>query len=282
MKILVSGSSGLIGSALVKRLQKDGHLAVGLPRTYEERIDFSDVDAVVHLAGESIACGRWTPARKQRIENSRVEGTRLLAAQLANSPVKPSVFICASAIGFYGHRGDELLDEESEAGEGFLPSVCRNWEASARHAEEAGIRTIRLRTGIVLSTKGGALKQMLPPFKMGLGGMLGNGRQYMSWISLVDVVQIIRWLIDSESVYGAVNVVSPRPVTNREFTKKLGQALHRPTLFPLPSLAARMVFGEMANELLLGSCRVSPKKLLNAGYVFRHTDLQDALEELLS
>lgn len=281
MKILISGSTGLIGSALSKKLLMDGHVVVSLPRTYDERIDFSDVDAVVHLAGESIADGRWTPAKKQRIEKSRVEGTQQLAEQLATSPIKPSVFICASAIGFYGQRGDALLDEDSQAGEGFLPSICRKWEHSTQRAEEAGIRTIRIRTGIVLSTEGGALKQMLTPFKMGLGGILGNGRQYMSWISLADVVQIIHWLIDTDSVYGAVNVVSPSPVTNREFTKRLGEALHRPTILPLPSLAARMVFGEMANELLLGSCRVSPKKLLNAGYAFRHTDLQDALKELL-
>jgi uncharacterized protein (TIGR01777 family) len=281
MKVMISGSSGLIGSALSKSLRSDGHIVVGLPRTYEESIDFSDVDAVVHLAGENIAAGRWTPDKKRRIEVSRVDGTRQLAEQLAGSPAKPSVFICASAIGFYGHRGDALLDEDSQAGDGFLPTVCKQWEAASRPAEEAGIRTVRIRTGIVLSTEGGALKKMLPPFKIGLGGTLGNGHQYMSWISLADVVQIIRFLIDTDSISGAVNLVSPDPVTNSEFTKKLGQVLHRPAIFPLPSFAARIIFGEMANELLLESCRVHPGKLLNSGYAFRHTNLQDALKDIL-
>jgi uncharacterized protein (TIGR01777 family) len=281
MKVMISGSSGLIGSALSKSLRSDGHIVVGLPRTYEESIDFSDVDAVVHLAGENIAAGRWTPDKKRRIEVSRVDGTRQLAEQLVGSPAKPSVFICASAIGFYGHRGDALLDEDSQAGDGFLPTVCKQWEAASRPAEEAGIRTVRIRTGIVLSTEGGALKKMLPPFKIGLGGTLGNGHQYMSWISLADVVQIIRFLIDTDSISGAVNLVSPDPVTNSEFTKKLGQVLHRPAILPLPSFAARIIFGEMANELLLESCRVHPGKLLNSGYAFRHTNLQDALKDIL-
>ena len=281
MKVMISGSSGLIGSALSKSLRSDGHIVVGLPRTYEESLDFSDVDAVVHLAGENIAAGRWTPDKKRRIEVSRVDGTRQLAEQLAGSPAKPSVFICASAIGFYGHRGDALLDEDSQAGDGFLPTVCKQWEAASRPAEEAGIRTVRIRTGIVLSTEGGALKKMLPPFKIGLGGTLGNGHQYMSWISLADVVQIIRFLIDTDSISGAVNLVSPDPVTNSEFTKKLGQVLHRPAILPLPSFAARIIFGEMANELLLESCRVHPGKLLNSGYAFRHTNLQDALKDIL-
>jgi uncharacterized protein (TIGR01777 family) len=281
MKVMISGSSGLIGSALSKSLRSDGHIVVGLPRTYEESIDFSDVDAVVHLAGENIAAGRWTPDKKRRIEVSRVDGTRQLAEQLVGSPAKPSVFICASAIGFYGHRGDALLDEDSQAGDGFLPTVCKQWEAASRPAEEAGIRTVRIRTGIVLSTEGGALKKMLPPFKIGLGGTLGNGHQYMSWISLADMVQIIRFLIDTDSISGAVNLVSPDPVTNSEFTKKLGQVLHRPAILPLPSFAARIIFGEMANELLLESCRVHPGKLLNSGYAFRHTNLQDALKDIL-
>lgn len=281
MKVMVSGSSGLVGSALLKSLRGDGHEVMALPRTYEDPIDFSGVDAVVHLAGESIAEGRWTAAKKQRIETSRVEGTRQLADQLANSEQKPAVFICASAIGFYGNRGDELLDEESQAGEGFLSNVCQKWEAAAQPANEAGIRTVNIRTGVVLSTEGGALNKMLLPFKLGGGGVIGNGRQYMSWISLVDMVQSIRFLIDSESVDGAVNLVAPHPVTNREFTKALGQALHRPTFVPMPAFAARLVFGEMADDLLLGGCRVAPKKLLAAGYAFRHTDLAAAFEALL-
>lgn len=281
MKVLISGSSGLIGSALSKSLHNDCHTVVALPRTYENPIDFSDVGAVVHLAGESIANGRWTPARKQEIEESRVNGTLQLAKQLASSATKPSVFICASAIGFYGNRSEELLNEESQVGEGFLPSICKKWEDASRPAEEAGIRTVNIRTGIALSTEGGALKQMLLPFKMGFGGILGNGRQYMSWISLADVVQGIRFLIQAESVSGAINLVSPSPRTNLDFTKILGHVLHRPTILPLPSFLARIIFGEMANELLLGSCRVHPEKLLNSGYAFRHTDLQDALKDLL-
>ncbi|MCF7849677.1 MAG: TIGR01777 family oxidoreductase [Kiritimatiellales bacterium] len=281
MKVLVSGSSGLIGSALSASLRDDGHEVVALPRTYEEPIDFSGVDAVVHLAGESIAGGRWTAARKQRIEESRIVGTRQLAEQLAGSADKPEVFICASAIGFYGDSGDELLDEESGAGEGFLSNVCKKWEAAARPTDEAGIRTLSIRTGVVLSTEGGALKKMLMPFRMGGGGILGNGRQYMSWISLGDMVRSIRFLIDTDSIGGAVNLVSPNPVTNREFTKTLGQVLHRPTILPLPAFAARILFGEMADELLLGGCRVIPQKLLDAGYQFRNPDLQTVLVELL-
>lgn len=281
MKVMVSGSSGLVGSALSKGLENDAHTVIALPRTYEDPIDFSGVDAVVHLAGENIAKGRWTEAKKRRIEESRVRGTRQLAEQLARSPSKPSVFICASAIGFYGDRGDELLDEESRPGEGFLSSVCKTWEAATQVAENAGIRTVSLRTGIVLSTQGGALNKMLFPFKMGAGGIIGNGSQYMSWVSLSDVVKIIRFLMDNDSVSGAVNVVSPEPSTNREFTKTLGRVLHRPTVFPMPSFAARLAFGEMANDLLLASCRVVPEKLLRAGYTFLHTHLDSTLRDLL-
>lgn len=281
MKMMVSGSSGLIGSTLSESLRSDGHEVVGLPRTYENPIDFSGVDAVVHLAGENIATGRWTASKKQLIEESRVNGTRQLSEQLANSSDKPSVFICASAIGFYGNRGDELLDEDNGAGEGFLSSVCKKWEAATLPVKEAGIRTVNIRAGVVLSTDGGALKKMLLPFKLGAGGVAGNGRQFMSWVSLVDIVQIIRFLIDTESVSGAVNLVAPNPVTNREFTKTLGRVLRRPIILPLPAFAAHLIFGEMADELLLGSCRVVPKKLTDAGYAFRHTDLRTALEELL-
>ena len=281
MKVLISGSSGLIGSALRESLEADGHEVGRLPRTFETPIDFSGADAVVHLAGESIAHGRWTPAKKQRIEASRVHGTRQLAEQLARSASKPRVFICASAVGFYGNRLDEKLDDASSPGAGFLAAVCRKWEAAAQPAEEAGIRTVWIRSGVVLSTAGGALKQMLPPFKWGGGGMIGNGRQYMSWISLADEVGIIRFLIDAPAVGGAVNLVAPEPVTNLEFTQTLGKVLHRPTLLPLPAFAARLLFGEMADELLLGSTRVFPQRLLDAGYSFRHTHLQAALEELL-
>lgn len=281
MKVLISGSSGLVGSALRKSLEADGHVTGRLPRTYEETIDFSGVDAVVHLAGESIAEGRWTDKKKRRIEDSRVNGTQQLAEQLARSDTRPSVFICASAIGFYGDRGDERLDEASNAGSGFLTDVCQKWEAAAKPAEDAGIRTVWIRTGIVLSTDGGALKKMLPPFKLGGGGILGNGKQYMSWISLGDEVRAIRFLIDTPTVRGAVNLTAPQPVTNKEFTKTLGKALHRPTIMPLPAFAARIMFGEMADALLLASTRVYPQRLLDAGYRFRHPDLEAALEDVL-
>lgn len=281
MRIMISGLSGLIGSALQENMKAGGHSVIGLPRTYKDPIDFTDVDAVVHLAGEGIAEGRWTTAKKRRIEDSRVNGTRQLAEQLARSEPKPSAFVCASAIGFYGSRDNELLDENSPAGNGFLPEVCKKWEAAARPAEEAGIRTIHIRTGIVLGKKGGALKKMLPPFKMGAGGILGSGRQYMSWISLDDEVKAIRFLIDTETISGAVNLVAPNPVTNHEFTKVLGKILHRPSIFPMPAFAVRLLFGEMGEALLLGSSRVAPKKLIDAGYEFCHAHLQPALEDIL-
>ncbi len=281
MRVLVSGSSGLVGSALVNSLENDGHTIGRLPRTYEDPIDFTEIDAVVHLAGENIASGRWNAAQKRRIKESRVTGTRELAEQLASSRIKPSVFICASAIGFYGNCGDQELGESHPAGNDFLSTVCKHWESATYPAVEAGIRTVNIRTGMVLSAKGGALKKMLPPFKMGGGGVLGNGRQYMGWISLIDEVKAIRFLIDTETISGPVNLVSPNPVTNLEFTKALGRVLHRPTVLPLPAFAARLLFGEMADALLLGSSRVIPKKLVDAGYEFCHPDLQSALEELL-
>lgn len=281
MKIMISGSSGLIGSALGRSLRADGHDVAALPRTYDKPIDFSGVDAVVHLAGENIASGRWSPARKQRIEESRVRGTRRLAEQLRDSGAAPSVFICASAIGYYGERGDEAVDENSPPGSGFLPDVCVQWEAAAAPAAESGIRTVHLRTGIVLSREGGALKKMLPPFTMGAGGIIGSGRQYMSWISLEDEVRAIRFLMKDDRLCGAVNLTAPQPVTNREFTKALGRALHRPTLLPLPAFAVKALFGEMGEALLLGSTRALPKRLAAAGYSFHHARLSTALEALL-
>lgn len=281
MKILISGSSGLVGAALRERLETDGHETAALPRSFEEPINFTGVDAVVHLAGEPIAEGRWTSAKKKRIEESRVNGTHQLAEQLAASESKPAVFISASAIGFYGDGGDERLAESSSAGSGFLSDVCQKWEAAAQPAAAAGIRTVCIRTGIVLSKNGGALKQMLPPFKMGGGGILGSGKQYMSWISLADEVGAICFALENTTLKGPVNLVSPHPMTNLEFTKTLGKVLKRPTVLPLPAFAARIIFGEMAEELLLGSTRVLPKKLVDAGYKFCHADLQSALEDVL-
>ena len=282
MKIFISGSSGLIGSALADSLKTEGHEVVALPRTYEKPIDFAGADAVVHLAGENIAAGRWTAEKKRRIEESRVKGTRHLAEQLAATKEKPSVFICASAIGYYGDRGSENLDESSAPGTGFLPDVCKKWEDATRPAEDDGIRTVRIRTGIVLSTEGGALKKMLPPFKLGGGGVLGNGMHYMSWISLEDEVAIIRYLIDNPNINGSVNLVSPNPVTNAEFTKTLGKIIKRPTIIPMPAFAARLLFGEMADALLLSSARVFPNKLISSGYEFKHPTLESALRSILA
>lgn len=282
MKILISGSSGLIGSALKGELEGDGQEIVALPRTFQDPIDFSGVDAVVHLAGESISTGRWTAGKKRKIQESRIKGTAQLAKQITLSENKPSVFICASAIGYYGHREDEKLDESSEIGNGFLPQVCKEWEEATRIVEEAGVRTVRLRTGIVLSDTGGALQKMITPFKLGGGGILGNGQQYMSWISLDEEVAIIRYLINNQNISGSVNLVSPNPVTNKEFTKALGKVLRRPTLLPLPAFAVRLLFGEMGDALLLSSTRVYPNKLLKSGYEFKNPMLEPALRSMLS
>ena len=282
MKILISGSSGLVGSALKNDLERDGHEIVALPRSFEDPIDFSGADAVVHLAGENIAAGRWTAEKKRKIKDSRVKGTAQLAKQITLSKEKPSVFICASAIGYYGEREDEKLDESSEMGTGFLPEVCKEWEDASQPVEEAGVRTVRLRTGIVLSSDGGALQKMVTPFKLGGGGILGSGAQYMSWISLDDEVAIIRYLIDNPNISGAVNLVSPHPVRNKEFTKSLGKVLKRPTILPMPAFAARLLFGEMADALLLCSTQVYPGKLLQSGYEFKHPTLETALRSILS
>ena len=282
MKILISGSSGLIGSALKADLKASGHEIATLPRTYEDPIDFTGVDAVVHLAGENIAAGRWTDEKKRRIKESRVKGTAQLAKQIALSNEKPAVFICASAMGYYGEKEDDKLNESSEMGTGFLPEICKEWEDASQPAEAAGVRTVRLRTGIVLSSDGGALQKMSTPFKLGAGGIMGNGSHYMSWVSLDDEVAIIRYLIDNPNISGAVNVVSPHPVRNKEFTKTLGKVLKRPTILPMPAFAARLLFGEMADALLLCSTQVYPEKLLQSGYEFKHPTLEPALRSILS
>jgi uncharacterized protein (TIGR01777 family) len=282
MQILISGSSGLIGSALKVDLEANGHEIVALPRTFDDPIDFTGVDAFVHLAGESIATGRWTAEKKRKIKESRIKGTAQLAKQISLSEEKPSVFICASAIGYYGDREEEKLDESSDMGSGFLPEVCKEWEDASQPVEDAGIRTVRLRTGIVLSSEGGALQKMSTPFKMGGGGILGSGAQYMSWISLDDEVAIIRYLIDNSNIRGPVNLVSPNAVTNKEFTKTLGTVLKRPPILPMPAFAARLLFGEMADALLLSSARVYPQKLLQSGYEFKYPTLEPALRSILS
>lgn len=301
MKIIVTGASGLIGSALVPVLGKEGHQVTTLVRReskHKPQADVSEVvwnpahdeldaarlggtDAAVHLAGEPIASGRWTEAKKRRILESRVQSTRLLAGVLARLQPRPRVFVCASAIGYYGDRSSELLTEESAAGVEFLSRVCREWEAACEPARAAGIRTVNLRFGVVLSARGGALAQMLTPFKLGLGGRVGTGWQYMSWVALDDVVGAIIQALTDERLAGPVNVVAPQPVTNNEFTKTVGRVLGRPTFMPVPTFALHLALGEMADELLLASARVEPARLKAAGYQFKYPQLEPALRHLL-
>jgi uncharacterized protein len=296
MKILVTGSTGMIGSALIELLRTEGHSAVRLRRG---RADSGDIlwnpdtgeidlkslegaDAAVHLAGENIAAGRWTTERKQRILDSRVKGTTLLAKSLAQLQSPPKVLVSSSAIGYYGDRGEELLTEDSPAGSGYLANVCREWEAATEPAAQKGIRVVRLRTGIVLSPKGGALAKMLTPFRAGLGGPLGSGTQYMSWIALEDLCRMFVHAIRTESMTGAANAVAPAPVTNNEFTRELAMALHRPAVFRMPHLAARLAFGEMADALLFSSARVVPEKMQASGFVYQYLTLRSWFSERLS
>lgn len=296
MKILISGASGLIGSTLARSSTESGHEVIRLVRSppgpgqaaiawdpAAEQLDAAALegfDAVVHLAGENIAGGRWTRGKKERIRDSRVRGTRLLSRTLARLSSPPGVFASASAIGYYGDRGDKELDEASPAGSGFLAEVCRDWEAATRPAAEAGIRVARLRLGVVLAAGGGALAGMLPPFRWGLGGRLGSGRQYMSWITLDDVTGAIDHVVHSHALEGPINLVAPQPVTNRQFTATLGRVLHRPTLLPAPALVLRLMLGEMADALLLASARVVPRRLLDSGYRFHDPELPGALRRM--
>jgi len=298
-KILVSGVSGPIGAALVPSLEASGagiarlmRAESGLgPATATEVIPWdpakaiapesvSGFDAVIHLAGESIV-GRWSAAKKAKIRDSRVVGTRNLAQALARAKNKPQVFICSSAIGYYGDRGDEVLNEQSSPGTGFLADICREWEAATQPAAEAGIRSVQIRTGVVLSSKGGALGKMLTPFKMGLGGRIGSGRQWMSWIDVADMVGAIHHIVKTEPLRGPVNVVAPKPVTNAEFTKTLASVLSRPAIFPVPAFMVKLAFGEMGSDVLLAGQRVEPAQLLNGGYTFRFSQLRESLEQLL-
>jgi uncharacterized protein (TIGR01777 family) len=296
MKILVSGSTGLIGSALIPFLTTGGHEVGRLVRSQPQeggsefrwdpdagQIDpaaFVGVDAVVHLAGENIS-GRWTEAKKARILESRVKGTRTVAQALAALGEPPGVLVSSSAIGYYGDRGDEVLTEESGAGSLFLSEVCRQWEAATEPAGTKGIRVVNLRTAPVLTPAGGPLAQLLTPFRLGLGGVIGSGRQYFPWIAIDDIIGAIHHALITESLSGPVNAAAPQQVTNREFTKTLGHVLGRPTLFPLPAFAVRLAFGEVADELLLASQRVEPVRLLASDYTFRFPDLEGALRHLL-
>ncbi len=295
MKILLSGSSGLVGSEFAAACKVAGDEVVPLVRgpSSSPGIPWSptdgelpasrveNFDAVVHLAGENVATGRWTPEKKQRIRESRVLGTGLLSRTLAGLDHKPQVLVSASAIGFYGDRGDVALDEESPAGIGFLADVCQEWEAATRPAWEAGIRVIQMRIGLVQSDRGGALPRMLLPFRWGLGGVVGSGNQFCSWIALPDLVQSIRFAIENEALFGAVNAVAPNPVTNREFTEILAKVLNRPSFLAMPSSIIKLAMGEMGEELLLSSTRVVCRKLQFAGFDFRYPDLESALRALL-
>ena len=296
MHIIVSGANGLIGKALVPALEAAGHRVTRLVRG-RARPGWAEIawepetgriapqaidgaDAVVHLAGESIV-GRWNADKKRRIYDSRVRGTQVICEALRQVVKAPKVFVCASAIGYYGNCGERLLQEESRAGRDFLARVCTDWEAAAVPASGRGIRVVSARLGMVLSSSGGALGQMLPPFRLGVGGMLGSGSQYMSWISLDDVVGAITHVLTTDSLHGPVNFVAPEVVRNREFTRTLGRVLRRPTRLGVPAFAARMLFGEMAEALLLASTRVEPAKLQASDYSFRYPQLEGALRHLL-
>lgn len=294
LNILASGTSGPIGGALVPALEAAGHRVTRLVRRAPAaRGEFqwdpskpivpetvSGYDAVIHLAGETIV-GHWDAKKKQKIRDSRVTSTRNLVQALVQSANTPRVLISASAIGYYGDRGSEMLTENSEPGYNFLGMVCREWEAATQPAAEAGIRTVQVRIGVMLSMAGGALKQMVTPFRYGLGGIIGNGKQYWSWVALDDVVGAVQHALAHEGLAGPVNVVSPHPVTNIDFTRAIAQVVRRPALFPLPPFAVRLFFGQMGEELLLASARVLPTKLEASGYKFRYPELKPALVDIL-
>lgn len=301
MKIGVTGATGLIGRSLCKALGEGGHEAIGFSRSPDSagglavaevrgwdvlagppaEDSISDLDVVVHLAGEPIDAGRWTDAQKKRIRDSRIVSTRHLVNGFRALDAKPAALICGSAVGFYGDRGDEVLDEDAPAGIGFMSEVCKEWEAEAERAGALGVRVVRVRTGVVLSREGGALKKMLTPFRLGVAGRLGSGRQWFPWIHIDDIVGIFMAAIFSPDLAGPVNGTAPNPVTNSEFTRRLGGALSRPAFFPVPSIGLKVLMGEMS-EVLLGSQRVIPGVMIGRGYEFRFPSLEAALDDLLA
>ena len=297
MKILLTGSTGLIGSELKDYLNRNAIDVYCLIRNKDLEDDKSiywnpennildvdlirDVDCVIHLAGENISAKRWSKKQKKKILNSRIKSTNYLIESLIKLDKKPKTFICASAVGYYGDRGDKILNEQEEKGEGFLSDVCYEWERCTLRAKESGMRVVNLRFGVILSEKGGALKKMLMPFKLGFGGKIGFGKQYISWITLQDAVRAIEFCIKNEQVIGPVNIVSPNPVTNKQLTKSIGKQLIRPTIFPLPALVAKIILGEMANELLLASTRVEPSILLENGFDYKFKTFDNALTSLI-
>ena len=296
MKVAITGYSGLIGSSLVSFLSKKDVTVSRILREDPKDNAISwkpeggdwdsaftgGIDGIIHLAGENIASGRWTKKKKDKIRSSRVEGTKRLCEHILKLPTPPSVFVCASAIGFYGDRGMEFLNEGSSRGSGFLPDVCLDWEEATDTISKAGIRVVNVRFGIVLSKDGGALAKMLIPFKVGMGGKVGSGRQYMSWVAMDDVTGAIYHALVTDSLKGPVNVTAPNPVTNKEFTNTLGEVLNRPAVMPMPAFAAKLAFGQMANDLLLASTKVAPKRLSDSGYEFQYPELKNALKHVLS
>jgi len=296
MRIAIAGASGLVGKALTPLLEAEGHDVVRLVRSWpkageiewhpnQDSIDpakLQEFDAIINLAGENVAEGRWTDEKKKKIHDSRVNGTHLLSEAIAKLTTKPRCFLCASATGIYGDRGDETLDEQSESGGGFLAGVCREWEKATEPAHRAGVRVVNFRFGPILARAGGMLEKMLTPFKMGLGGKIGSGKQYISWVAIEDAVAVIKRVLNDESIRGPLNVVSPKPVTNERFTRALGEVLSRPTVMAVPAFAARLAFGEMADEMLLVSQKVIPKKLQAAGFQFEYSDLETALQHYVS
>ena len=300
MRALVTGGTGFVGRRLLKHLDRAVVLSRNAARAESELARFGvqafawdpakesapakafdGIDAVFHLAGDPVAEGRWTAEKKARLRESRIAGTQNLVKTLAGLPARPKVLVSASAVGFYGDRGDELVDESSAPGRGFLAEVCQQWEAETHAARDADVRVVNSRLGMILSPDGGALANMLTPFKLGFGGVIGSGRQYLSWITLDDAVRVIQFALVAAAVCGPVNVVAPEPVTNREFTKTLGRVLGRPTILPMPAVAARLAFGEMADEILLSGARVEPQALAAAGFKFQQPRLEPALRQML-
>ncbi|HLL99616.1 MAG TPA: TIGR01777 family oxidoreductase [Pyrinomonadaceae bacterium] len=299
MKILISGASGLVGTHLIPTLKAKGHEIFRLVRKTPQAADeiqwnsetgFSDAEraklenfnAVVHLAGDNVASENWSEEKKRKIRDSRVNGTRVLVEALKSLKNPPPVLVSASAIGYYGDREDEILTEDSAKGKGFFPEICDAWETEAEKAEAFGARVVMPRIGIVLAKDGGALEKMLTPFKFGVGGRLGGGKQWMSWIVLEDLIRIIHLSLENEKLRGAINAVAPNPVTNEEFTKTFGRVLHRPAILPVPEFAVKLMFGEMGETLLLQGARVLPERLLENGFEFKFTNLEEAMKAVLN
>ena len=302
MKILLTGATGLVGTALVAALAREGHTVCRLVRSVTKStggtVGAFDVpwdpetgnlggaavgaEAVVNLGGASIVAGRWTDARKKLLRTSRVDSTRALVRALGKMNAKPDVLVSASAVGFYGNRGDEILTEDSAPGNNFLGNLAKDWEAEALRAEEFGTRVVLARFGIILASEGGALPEMMLPFKFGVGGRIGDGKQWMSWVALEDVVAILRLALIKRELCGPINVVAPEPVRNADFVKELAKAMHRPAIFPAPAVALRLAMGEMADALLLSSQRAVPQKLTREGYSFASRNLKDAFETVFT